>query len=159
MANARTEAFVARQPIFDRNQNVFAYELLFRSGLNNYFKHLDGDQASSKVIVDTFLLFGIERMTDNRRAFINFTHDLLVGDYASILLNQAVVIEILEDVKPDEEIEAACKKLKQAGFMLALDDFVDNENYASLLSLADIIINVSISYAILPLVVINTSRK
>ncbi|MBW2142284.1 MAG: HDOD domain-containing protein, partial [Deltaproteobacteria bacterium] len=39
----------------------------------------------------------------------------------------------------DEEVEAACKKLKEAGYMLALDDFADHEDYASLLSMADVI--------------------
>ncbi|MBW2139574.1 MAG: EAL domain-containing protein, partial [Deltaproteobacteria bacterium] len=138
MSSTQAEAFVTRQPIFDRKENIFAYELLFRSGLDNFFKHQNGDQASSKVIVDTFLLFGLERMTGNRRAFINFTHDLLISGYASILPKQNLVVEILEDVELDEEVEAACKKLKEAGYMLALDDFADHEDYASLLSMADV---------------------
>ena len=33
------EVFVARQPIFGRQQKVYAYELLFRSGLDNFFDH------------------------------------------------------------------------------------------------------------------------
>jgi len=32
------EVLLARQPIFDKNQNVFAYELLYRSGAGNYLR-------------------------------------------------------------------------------------------------------------------------
>jgi len=41
------EKFIARQPILNVNQDVYAYELLFRSGVENYFSHPDGDQATA----------------------------------------------------------------------------------------------------------------
>ena len=49
------DAFIARQPIFDRRLGVYAYELLFRSGFKDFFDHPDPDQASSKVIADSLL--------------------------------------------------------------------------------------------------------
>ena len=77
------EVFVARQPIFDRYRQLYAYELLFRSGLKNAFQATDSDRASIKVIADSFLRFGIQRMTGGKRAFINFTRDTLVKSYAN----------------------------------------------------------------------------
>lgn len=133
------EQFIARQPIFDRNKKVFAYELLFRSGLDNYFSHVDGDQASSKVIANSLLLFGVEEMTGDAKAFINFTRSLLVKDYAISLPSQWVVVEVLENVEPDEEVVASCAKLKNNGFILALDDFVYDPVFEKLLDLADIV--------------------
>ena len=101
-----TEHFVARQPIFDRDRKVYAYELLFRSGLDNYFCMVDGDMASSQVIADSFLVFGIENVTAGSKAFINFTRRLIVEGYASVLPKEFAVIEILENVEPDQEVVA-----------------------------------------------------
>ncbi|MFQ5754422.1 MAG: diguanylate phosphodiesterase, partial [bacterium] len=68
------EVFVARQPIFDRQQNVYAYELLFRDGLdNNYFECRDGDHATSTVLTNSFVSIGMETLTRGKLAFINFT--------------------------------------------------------------------------------------
>ena len=46
------EHFIARQPIFDQKGKVYAYELLFRSGLHNYFDAADQDQAAASVIAN-----------------------------------------------------------------------------------------------------------
>ena len=131
--------YLARQPIFNRSLKVHAYELLFRSGLENFFHHDNGDLASSRVIADSFLLFGIENVTGGKPAFINFTRELLVRDLASLLPPRTAVIEILETVEPDREIIDACIKLKKQGYMIALDDFVFDTKYEPLLELANII--------------------
>ncbi len=133
------EHFIARQPIFDIKQQVFAYELLFRSGLHNYFDCDDIDHASTSVIANSFLLFGLDEMTAGRRAFLNCTRKVLVEDLATSLPKQHVVIEILENIEPDEEVIAACRRLKEMGYTLALDDFVYHQKFEPLLELADIV--------------------
>ena len=133
------EHFVARQPIFDKNLKIYAYELLFRSRLQDFFDFEDGDEASRQVIANSFLVFGIERMTAGARAFINFTRGLLVNDFAMALPPDVTVVEILEGIEPDPQVESACRKLKQKGFTIALDDFVYDPKYESLLNLADIV--------------------
>jgi EAL and modified HD-GYP domain-containing signal transduction protein len=55
--------YVARQPIFDAKQEVVAYELLFRSGRANAFDCDSPERASSSVIADAFLRFGLEELT------------------------------------------------------------------------------------------------
>ncbi|SCM83069.1 conserved hypothetical protein [uncultured Sporomusa sp.] len=116
--------YVARQPIFNRTQKVFAYELLFRSDFSNVYAALDGDQATTKVINNSFLIFGIETLTAGKRAFINFTANSLLNDIPSLLPQELVAVEILEDVFPDEDIVSACKKLKSKGYLIVLDDFI-----------------------------------
>lgn len=135
----KKERFIARQPIFNPKIDVYAYELLFRSNLNNYFSHVDGDKASSRVIADSLLLFGVETMTGRAKAFINFTRSLLVNDFALVLPKEWTVVEVLENVEPDEEVVAACTRLKEAGFALALDDFVYKPEYESLLNLTSVV--------------------
>lgn len=133
------EHFIARQPIFDRNGKVYAYELLFRSGLHNYFDSDDQDQAAASVIANSSLLFGLNEMTSNSRAFINCTRKVLLENYMTVLPKEQAVVEILEHVEPDSEIVEACRRLKAEGYILALDDFVYHKNYEPLLELADII--------------------
>jgi c-di-GMP-related signal transduction protein len=133
------QKFVARQPIFDREENVYGYELLFRSGLENCFTCNNPDLATTSVIVDSFLLFGIETLTSGRYAFLNFTDDLILKKYATLLPNQQVVIEILESVNPNTEIVNACKFLKSQGYRLALDDFEYQPDLRPLIVIADLI--------------------
>ena len=129
--------FVARQPIFDPHQKVYAYELLFRSGMDNFFEASDPDQASTSVIVDSLLLMGMEKLTGGDRAFINCTRNVLIKGCAALLPKDKVVVEILESVEPDDEVVGACLRLKRAGFMLALDDFIYEERLEPFLPLID----------------------
>ena len=133
------EVFVARQPIFDRFRQVYGYELLFRSGLQNAFQSADSDRASVKVIADSFLRFGIQRMTGGKRAFINFTRDTLVKGYATLLPKELIVVEILENVEQDVEVFDACRELRRLGYTIALDDFVCDDWSNPLVHFADII--------------------
>lgn len=133
------QAFVARQPIFDRGLRVYGYELLFRSSLENVFSNPDGDHASSKTIADSFFLLGFENITQGKKAFVNVTREVLLRDYVSLLPKELTVVELLESVEPDAEVIAACRLLKAKGYLLALDDFVYEERYAPLLALVDII--------------------
>lgn len=133
------EIFIARQPIFDRQQQVYAYELLFRSSLENIFNHPDVEHASSKVALDTFFTFGIDTITGGKKAFINTSRGMLVNGYVALLPREMAVVEILETVEPDREVIAACRKLKQAGYLIALDDFIDEERFKPLVEMADIL--------------------
>lgn len=133
------EHFIARQPIFDTKGRVFAYELLFRSGLHNYFDCDDQDRAAASVIANSNLLFDLTEMTGKTKAFINCTRKVLLDDIFTTLPRQQAVVEILEDIEPDEKLISACRKLKEKGYVMALDDFVYHKNYEPLLEIADII--------------------
>ncbi len=134
------EVFVARQPIFDSNLKVYGYEILFRNGNRNAYSCIDGDQASKDVIGSTFLKIGLHRLTGGKRAFINFTRRLFLDEVGLKLPRDLTVIEILEDLELDPQLIHVCKKLREAGYTLALDDFVaKQQNLLSLIELADII--------------------
>jgi len=115
--------FLARQPIFNGREKVIGYELLHRSGTENFFAHEDGDQASSDVMSNSLLLFGLTRLVGNKKAFINVPRKTLLEGSYSVLPRERTVIEVLETVRPDEEVIEAFKKLERDGFTLALDDF------------------------------------
>jgi c-di-GMP-related signal transduction protein len=130
--------FLARQPIFTSKRTVYGYELLFRSGPVNSYDRTHGDVAAAST-VDSILLFGIERLTPGCRSFLNCTRDFLIRDFATMLPKDRVVIEILESVPMDNEVHHACQRLKQAGYLLALDDFEDRPDWKPLVALADFI--------------------
>ena len=133
------EVFVARQPIFNSRQQVFAYELLFRHGLENYYSGTNGDLATARVITDSFMLFGIDTLTGGKPAFINFTANMIKNEIPTIFPPELVGVEILEEIMPDDQILYACQKLKNSRYLLILDDFVLTKERASLAEMADII--------------------
>ncbi|HEY7789249.1 MAG TPA: HDOD domain-containing protein [Vicinamibacterales bacterium] len=134
------QIFVARQPIFDLHDRVFAYEILFRSGLENCFAGTadTADHATSHVISNGAFL-GLDTLAQGRLAFVNFSRGPLVGDLALLLPPDRVVIELLETIEPDAEVLAACARLKRAGYRLALDDFTPAAAESPLAKYADFI--------------------
>jgi len=134
------EIFLARQPIFNRKKQVVAYEILYREGIKNaYDPNNDGDLATTSVVSDTLINFGIEGLTTGKKAFINFTHHLLMTDMPFMIDPDALIIEILEDVTVDQKLIQKCKELKEAGYTIALDDFVDDGKYLPIIDYIDII--------------------
>jgi len=135
------KVFVARQPIFDKRQKVVAYELLYRSGEINNFDGTDGDSATASVIINSLFRIGLDSLTGGKKAFINFTANLLKEEIPLILNKDLLVIEILENIMPDQELIEACQFLKEKGYKLALDDFILDfmDTHEELLNLVDII--------------------
>jgi len=129
--------YVARQPIFDREEKVFGYELLFRNGLENTFSG-DSD-AASRATVDSSLLMGLDVLCDGKRAFINCTRDVLIKGLVTLLPANSTVVEVLEDIAPDPDVVAACQGLKEAGYTIALDDYVADDPREPLVDIADIV--------------------
>ncbi|MGA7752141.1 MAG: HDOD domain-containing protein [Candidatus Sulfotelmatobacter sp.] len=133
----KTLRYVARQPIFDREEKVFGYELLFRNGLENAF---EGDtDIASRAMLDSSLLMGLDVLCDGRRAFVNCTRDTLIKGLVRLLPSTSTVVEILETVPADPDVMAACLSLKEAGYMIALDDYVAGDPREPLAEVADII--------------------
>jgi c-di-GMP-related signal transduction protein len=130
--------FLARQPILDSKREVYAYELLFRDGIQNSCDGLNLEFASTSVL-DTSFLIGLERIAEGHRMFINCPRDFLLQGYVSLFPRDTVVVEILETVKPDQEVVDACRLLKQEGFLIALDDFVETPDWEPLVALTNFI--------------------
>lgn len=116
-------SYVARQPILDRDKNIYAYELLFRDGKDNCFPNVSSDLATASILTNNHLTLGVEQVTGNLPAFINFHESVLVNNFPGFVEPSKIVVEILEDVSPSEEVFQACKQLKNKGYKLALDDY------------------------------------
>ena len=130
------QKFLARQPIFTPERAVYGYELLFRSSPENSFDRSQPDFAAASS-TDSLFLFGIDRLTDGRRAFINCTREFLVRDFPTLLPKDRIVVEILETVHIDEQVLGACDRLKKAGYLIALDDYQDTPEWQRMIAFAD----------------------
>jgi len=133
------EAFIGRQPIFDRHKNVYGYELLFRNGKNNSANIINGNQASTQVMLNALTEFGLDNIVGNNLAFINLTQELLVDELIQMLPYDRVVLEVLENVTVDKTLVKAIQELSEQGYIIALDDFVYNDDWRPLIEVADII--------------------
>ncbi len=127
----------ARQPIFDRNKKVIAYELLFRQSNRSHAQVLDGDMATVEVLVKVFGENQIPNIIGDNKAFVNYTRNLICNPPP--LKSKQLVIEVLEDIEPDEEVLAGLSNLKKKGFQIALDDYVLNKKTLAFLPYADFI--------------------
>jgi EAL and modified HD-GYP domain-containing signal transduction protein len=131
-------SYVARQPILTADEKVYGYELLFRDGVENHFRETDADSASRRTL-DTSMQIGLEQLCDSRRGFVNCTREILLKDYMTLLPPTLAVVEVLESVPPDDLVVAALKRLKQAGYLVALDDFVIHDPRKPLIEFSDIV--------------------
>ena len=134
-----SDIFIGRQAIYDRNLEVYAYELLFRAAQDDSANFIDGDQATSDVIVNTFMEIGLDNIVGKRRAFINLTRSFFVSEHSISLPRDRVVLEFLEDIAVDESILAGVQRLSAQGYSIALDDFIYHESLQPLVELADLI--------------------
>ena len=131
---------VASQPVFNIKKEIFGYELLYRAGKDSAaYDGLDGSAATRDVLVTAFSDIGIEDITGGKKAFVNFTQDLILDEMPLMLSSDILIVELLEDVRPTESVLAACRKLKRRGYLIALDDFCYSEDIEPLINLADII--------------------
>ncbi|MBN1276465.1 MAG: HDOD domain-containing protein [Deltaproteobacteria bacterium] len=131
--------YVARQPVFTRSKKIFGYELLFRDGLSNAFPDIDGDTATSKLLSSSFLTMDIDSISGKKKAFINFTRELLVKKIPTMFPRKNIIVEILEHVEPDEDVVSACKDMQRSGYEFALDDFIYGSKAGPLIDLAGIV--------------------
>lgn len=110
---------LARQPVYDKQLNVAAYELLFHPPESDGDSAWDADQETTAVLVNAFTEVGIGQVADNKTAFIHFTRRWLLSPPP--LEPQFVTIQILKSTQPDAEIVEAIKLLRERGFSIALE--------------------------------------
>jgi c-di-GMP-related signal transduction protein len=134
------DIFIARQPIFDRLNNVYAYELLYRTGeVNSFDQSVTDNVATSILLMNSHFNFGIEHLVGKSKAFINFDLHLIKADIPRLLNKDNVVIELLETIVPDRSFIRKIKELKALGYTIAIDDFVEGYEYEEVINICDII--------------------
>lgn len=134
------KVFIGRQPILNIKNELIAYEVLFRDK-NVNFCEVGDSFATANVIANTVYNIGIDNILEDKKGFINFTYEMLMNNkIIEILPNNRIVIELLETMQIDEKVVDRCKELKAQGYLIAIDDFIgDEDNYKSILNIVDIV--------------------
>ncbi len=133
------DAFIGRQPIYDRNMEVFGYELLYRPGAVARSNVTDGDSATSQVLVNAFIEIGLDRLVGGKCAFFNLTESFLQDPSLIPFAPDQIVLEILEDIPITDETIRDVRSLADRGYTMALDDFVMRPEWEPLIDLCSII--------------------
>jgi c-di-GMP-related signal transduction protein len=135
-----SDIFVARQPIYDRELTVFAYDLLFSSGdADAANTEIDSEAATSTVIVNTFANMGLTDLVGSRPAAMTVSKSFLLDAGSLQLPADRLILELHREVEADDEVLAALSELKLRGYTIALDDFAGSPGREPLIQVADIV--------------------
>ena len=133
------EFFLARQPILDRNQELVAYELLFRGG-EVASADITNDLSATAAVISHTAQLGIEKVIGDALGFVNVDAAVLMSDIFAFLPRERVVLEIVETVQATPEVVARVKELSEQGFQFALDDVItDSADVQKLLPMTSIV--------------------
>lgn len=125
-----TLAYLARQPILDRNGKVYAYELLFRDSPESDTAVIASDLlATAQVLENVLNNIGIQRIVGSNKAFVNCSRNMLLDNLFGLLNPKYFVLEVLESVEVDSRVIEAVKEYKSMGFEIALDDFIFEDGF------------------------------
>ena len=113
-------AFIARQPILDKDQDLFAYELLFRDGTNGAYP--EHEPKKSELINSRFNTLGIDDISGNQRAFINFLPETIINRFPAELTADNIIVELTQNPAVNTSLMDACESLKKSGYQIALND-------------------------------------
>jgi len=118
------QIMIGRQPIFDRDDRVAAYEVLYRNADRS-----NDANMTAQVIINTLIDIGLDSIADSLPLFFNIDETFLLNEteLTQALPPELVYFEILETVPPTAEVLAACQRLKDKGYKIALDDVISIE--------------------------------
>lgn len=137
MKQAVKVKFVARQAILDRNERVFAYELLYRNSNDNFFPaNVSDDSATARLFLDSLLFYGIDNLSANKKLFINLSTSSILQELPKLINPNNVVLEIIERTDKLEEVLPLVEKLMQKKYVFALDDYDGDPKWDKLLQKA-----------------------
>ncbi|MDY6941485.1 MAG: HDOD domain-containing protein [Pseudomonadota bacterium] len=134
-----SQAYLARQPIFDSQLNVLYYELLYRHMVADTAVIDDDDEATAELLNTAMVEIGLENLTNNRQAFINLSRNYILGKWPVPLDAKRIGLEIAYDMTFDKELLDAVRGLKSKGFTITLDGFEYSPSLDAILKLVDIV--------------------
>lgn len=134
------KVYCARQAILNRKKQTVAYELFFREGFENAFPvGTNPDVATSRLVLNQHLNVGFKSHTRGKRALVNFSEQGILDGSPTLLAPDDIIIEVLEDVPPSDELYNACRDLFHQGYKLALDDFLYHHNWERFINFSRLI--------------------
>jgi len=129
---------MASHPIFTRDMDVFAHELLFRKCREDECAVIDNfDDATNKIIADGFALAS-NRLGKQGLLSVNVGYDNIMSKFVLALPPGRVLLEVPGDVNASPDFLDVCKELRGSGYRFLVDNYVEaNPGSRELVRLAD----------------------
>lgn len=115
------EFYLGRQPILDRQQALFGYELLFRNAPVGP-AHVTDDLSATATVIAHAAQLGMERVVGDALGFVHADADVIMSDIFSFLPREKVVLEVADTVALAPDVLRRMTELVGHGFSFALDD-------------------------------------
>jgi len=131
--------YVARQPIFTPANQIWGYELLFRSGTGRNAAEINDQDLATIAVATCGFLQSQETADITKKICINFTEKLILEGAPLGLPPSVTVIEVLEHIQPSPALIEALLQFKQEGYLIAIDDYEGSSFQRELLDYADIV--------------------
>ncbi len=130
--------YLARQPLLDRNQALFGYELLFRNRADGNADIDSGLAASAGVLAHAAQL-GLPRAVGDAVAFLNVDTDVLMSDIFAFLPRERTVLELTGSVEATDAVLWRLAELAGHGFRFAAEASSHGNRLGRLLPLLDFV--------------------
>lgn len=134
-----SQILMARQPIYDQNHKVVAYELLYRNDENAESAVFRDSSATTEVILNAYTSITDSGEVKRVPAFINVSEDILLNGSFPDLPRKQVVIEIPETAAISKELVKAVYALARSGYRMVLDNFTYDPEYHALLKIVQMV--------------------
>jgi EAL and modified HD-GYP domain-containing signal transduction protein len=128
--------YLARQPLLDRNQALFGYELLFRSTPANSAE-IESDLAATAGVLAHAAQLGLPRAVGDATAFLNVDTEVLMSDIFAFLPRERTVLELVGSVEATEPVLWRLAELAGHGFRFAAEASAHGSRLGRLLPLLD----------------------
>ena len=124
---------VARHPIYHVDGDVFGYELLYRTVGGPNAAILPSDEEATLAVLANGIEAISRDISPKKKIFINFSKEILEKGYHAFLDPERFVLEVLEHVTCDAAFTPLVRGIREAGFVLALDDYVGDPSFDPIL--------------------------
>ena len=126
------DAYIARQPIMNREEKVVAYEILYHQDSSTLYNQRDYRVANA--IAKFFTQIDNSNFLEDKDAFLTFTPNLLMQNIPRIFIEDKLIIQIEDNVLVHPVAQMIIQRYKKQGYRLALVDFEFNNRYFNILN-------------------------
>ena len=137
--------YLGRQPVLDRDQALFGYELLFRQGpgepgTTGVGAGMPSELAASATVIAHAAQLGLDRVIGDALGFLRTDAAVLDSDIFAFLPRDKVVLELTDSLPATPALLARIGELRTHGFRFALAGVVtESEAVQALLPLVEFI--------------------
>lgn len=134
--------YLARQPIFDQDQMVIGYEIVYKDTIHDTTTKLlseEEEKETALLLLNSYLDIGMDVLLGGHIAFVNCSENLILKNSPLLLNKSTTVIQIDATINPTEDFLDKIISFKSDGYLIALTNYTSGYKHEALVALSDII--------------------